>query len=79
MGEIYNLEAFTINNSLINVAVKGITVKLGDNVSVFGNSIVINTYEEDNSVVFVSELSSSIAFKIDRVTNKVTEIKFIAF
>jgi hypothetical protein len=78
-GEDDNLDYFKVHSSSITVIVKGITVKLGDKVSVFGNSIVINTYNGDNSVVFVSELSSSIAFKIDKITNKIIEIEFNAF
>ena len=78
-GSQYNLTNIQIKNSSMNINIKGITAKLGDNVNIFGNGIVLNTNKGDNSVVFISELSSSIAFKIDKITNKIIEIVFNSF
>lgn len=78
IGSIYNLSYFKIRNFSINIKVKGITVRLGDDKSLFGNDIVINTNNGDNSIVFIDQLtgSAALAFKIDKTTNKITEIEF---
>lgn len=79
-GNQYRLTNIQIKDSLIGVTVKGITIKLGDNVSVFGNDILINTNNNDNSIVFVDELtgSAALAFKID-TSNNIIEIEFSSY
>ena len=78
-GNQYNLTNIQVESSSENVTIKGITIKLGDDVSIFGKNVVINRNNGDNSVVFISELSSSFAFKIDELTNKIIEITFNAY
>lgn len=79
MGINYFPTIIKIRSSLVNITVKEMTVKLGDDVDVFGANPITNTINGDNSVVFGSELSASIAFKIDPVTNKIVEIEINAF
>ena len=66
-----------IKNSSVTVTVKGITVKLGDDKNVFGSLFVLKSI---NSIIFVDDTgTSSLAFKIDRSTNKISKIEFNAF
>jgi|GEM_PF-2222058 len=77
-GNSYQLTYIIVDNPSILVKVKGITAKLGDDLSVFGNN-VINTFKGDNSVVFSGVLSCSLSFKISETTDKVIEIELIIF
>ena len=63
---------------MVSITVKGITVKIGDNKSVFGNNAVINANKWDNSIVFIDSLTGAVAlaFKIDNATNKVVSVEF---
>lgn len=74
----YNLTNIQIKSSFVNISVKGIIVKIGDNKSVFGNNVVINTNNGDNSIVFIDSLTgaAALAFKIDKATNKVVSVEF---
>ena len=77
-GNNYDLTYISVKNSNVNVNVKGLTIKIGDDKSKFGN-LLLNT--EDNSINFTDRDTGSVSlsFQIDPNTNKVTEIKFIAF
>ncbi len=78
-GNGYNLNYIRIKTSSIAVKVKDRVVKIGDSVTKFGNGVIINTKNGDYSVVFVSPLSSSIGFKINPLTNRISEIRFEVF
>ena len=81
LGNEYFLTYFKIRNSSVSVTVKEITAYIGDDVSVFGNNVVINTNNGSNSAVFIDALtgSTALAFKIDKVTSKIIEIEFNAY
>jgi hypothetical protein len=77
-GNEYYLTNIQIETSLATVNVKGINVKLGDHKSVFGSLLLnLNT----NSIIFIDEETgtSSLAFKINPITNKITNIEFNAY
>ena len=73
----YHLSDINVYNPLVNITVKGIIVKIGDNKSVFGNNVVINVNKGDNSIVFIDALTdaATLAFKIDKATNKIVSIE----
>ena len=76
-GDYYVPTSINIESSSTTVTVKGITVKLGDDKSVFGSLFVLKSI---NSIIFVDDTgTSSLAFKIDRSTNKISKIEFNAF
>ena len=76
-GSYYVPISISIFNSSVTITVKGISVKLGDDKSVFGSLFV---FKSINSIIFVSETgTSSLAFKIDPFTNKISKIEFNAF
>lgn len=76
-GSYYVPTLINIKNSSVTLTVKGITVKLGDDKSVFGSLFVLKSI---NSIIFVDDTgTSSLAFKIDRSTNKISKIEFNAF
>jgi len=76
-GDYYVPTNIDIESSSTTITVKGISVKLGDDKSIFG-SLLLNT--NTNSIIFVSETgTSSLAFKIDPFTNKIIKIEFYAF
>ena len=76
-GDYYVPTNIDIESSSTTITVKGISVKLGDDKSIFG-SLLLNT--NTNSIIFVSETgTSSLAFKIDPFTNKISKIEFNAF
>jgi formylmethanofuran dehydrogenase subunit D len=76
-GSYYVPTLINIKNSSVTITVKGISVKLGDDKSVFGSLFV---FKSINSIIFVSETgTSSLAFKIDPFTNKISKIEFNAF
>jgi hypothetical protein len=77
-GDDYYLTYINVKNSSVLVQVKGISIRIGDDKSKFGrtpfnpNSSSFNFIDQDTGSV-------SLSFVIDSATNKVTEIKFIAF
>ncbi len=81
MGNDYYITFININNSSARVTIKGVTVNLGDDKSVFGKSVVINTNKGDNSIVFIDQLTgtAALAFKIDKITNQIIAIEFNAY
>lgn len=81
-GNYYYISFINIHTPSVNLKIKGITVKLGDNKSVFGNNVVMNTFKGGvNSIVFIDEDTGSVAldFKINKFTNKIIEIGFNAY
>lgn len=78
IGNDYYISFINLNNSSANVTVKGVTVNIGDDKSVFGKSVVLNTNKGDNSIVFIDQLTgtAALAFKIDKKSNKIIAIKF---
>lgn len=76
-GDYYVPTSIDIKSSSTTLTVKGITVKLGDDKSVFGSLLF---FKSINSIIFVDDTgTSSLAFKIDRSTNKISKIEFNAF
>ena len=76
-GSYYVPTLINIKNSSVTITVKGISVKLGDDKSVFGSLFV---FKSINSIIFVDDTgTSSLAFKIDPFTNKISKIEFNAF
>jgi|TARA_B110000908_G_scaffold58037_1_gene70692 hypothetical protein len=77
-GNYYVPTSICIFNSSATVTVKGINVKLGDNKSVFG-SLLLN--RNTNSIIFIDEETgtSSLAFKISPLTDKIIKIEFNAY
>lgn len=77
-GDNYDLTSIYILNSSVIVDVKGLSIKLGDDKSKFGN-ILLNS--NTNSYVFTDQDTGSVSlsFKVDSLTNKVIEINYISF
>lgn len=77
-GNYYFITFINIHSYSSTVTVKGITVKLGDDKSIFG-SLLVNT--NTNSIIFVDEETgtSSLAFRINPATNKIIKIDFNSF
>ena len=77
-GNQYDLSYIDILSSSISVTVKGIEVRLGDHINIFGNNIEIIEYPDEKIVNFTDEGTgtSSLAFHINPTTNRITEITF---
>jgi hypothetical protein len=77
-GNNYDLTDITIRNSSVIVNVKGLSIKIGDDKSIF-RSLLFNS--TDSSYNFTDQDTGSVglSFKIDKTTNKVSEIKFTAY
>lgn len=78
LGDYYVPTNIGIESSSTTVNVKGINAKLGDHKSIFG-SLLLN--RNTNSIIFIDEETgtSSLAFKINPITNKITNIEFNAY
>lgn len=81
LDDNYYLSYLKIYNNSVKIVVKGIEIRLGYDKSVFGDNFKINTNNGDNSVVFVDDLTgaATLAFKIDKSTNKITDIELNVF
>lgn len=77
-GNNYDLTYIDVKNNSVIVNVKGLSIKLGDDKSKFGN-ILLNS--NTNSYVFTDQDTGSVSlsFKVDSLTNKVIEINYISF
>lgn len=77
-GNNYDLTYITVKNSSVLVHIKGLSIKIGDDKSKFGN-LLLNA--NTNKFVFTDQDTGSVglSFKIDSISNKVTAIKFIAY
>jgi hypothetical protein len=80
-GNQYDLSYIDVLNSSISVTVKGIEVRLGDHINIFGNNIEIIEHPDGKIVDFTDEGTgtSSLAFHINPTTNRVSEITFNAY
>ncbi len=78
-GNNYDLTSIYVLNSSVTVNIKGLSIKIGDDKSKFGN-LIFNTYKEDNSYNFTDQDTGSVGlhFKINS-SNKVSEINLICF
>jgi hypothetical protein len=77
-GNNYDLTYIKVKNSSVTVNIKGLSIKIGDDKSKFGN-LLFNS--SDSSYNFTDQDTGSVGlhFKINQATNKISEIKFIAF
>ncbi len=78
-GNQYDLSYIDILSSSISVTVKGIEVRLGDHINVFGNTVEVkNNGIGKKAILFTDEGTgtSSLAFYINPSTNHITEITF---
>jgi hypothetical protein len=77
-GNNYDLTYIKVKNSSVTVNIKGLSIKIGNDKSKFGN-LLLNT--NTNRFVFTDEDTGSVSlsFQIDTTTNKIIEIKFIAY
>jgi hypothetical protein len=77
-GNNYDLTYIKVKNSSVTVNIKGLSIKIGDDKSKFGN-LLMNT--NTNRFVFTDQDTGSVSlsFQIDPNTNKVSKIKFIAY
>jgi hypothetical protein len=77
-GNNYDLTDITIRNSSVIVNVKGLSIRIGDDKSKFG-SYLFNPNSNSYNFTDADTGSVGLSFQIDSITNKVTEIKFIAY
>ncbi len=77
-GNNYDLTSIYVLNSSVVVNVKGLSIRIGDHKSKFG-SFLFNTTDSSYNFTDADTGSVGLSFKIDPVTNKVSEISFIAF
>jgi len=77
-GNNYDLTYIRVRNSSVIVNIKGLSIKIGDDKSKFGN-LLLNA--NTNKFIFTDQDTGSVglSFQIDSITNKVTAIKFIAY
>ena len=77
-GNQYDLSYIDVLSSSISVTVKGIEVRSGDHINIFGNNIEIIELPDEKIVNFTDEGTgtSSLAFYINPTTNRITEITF---
>lgn len=71
---VYHLTYLKIKNPSVKVAIKGVSVSLGDNINAFNN---FKVNEKNNWVVFIDEQTATIdiTFYFDPTTRKITNIK----
>lgn len=77
-GNQYDLSDIDILSSSISVNVKGIEIRLGDHINIFGNNIEIIEHPDEKIVNFTDEGTgtSSLAFYILPSTNRIIKITF---
>lgn len=77
-GNNYDLTDITVRNSSVIVNVKGLSIKIGDDKSEFGN-LLFNTNDKSYNFTDQDTGSVGLSFKIDNQTNKVSEIALICY
>ena len=77
-GNNYDLTYIKVKNSSVIVNVKGLSIRIGDDKSKFG-SYLFNPNSNSYNFTDADTGSVGLSFQIDSITNKVTEIKFIAY
>lgn len=78
-GNDYHLTYITVKNPSVIVEVKGLSLKLGDDKTKFGGLFLLNA--KTNRYVFTDQDTGSVSlsFQIDKLTNKINEIKFTVY
>jgi hypothetical protein len=78
-GNEYYLISITVENPSVVVNVKNLSIRIGDDKSKFGRAAVFHSSSSSYNFIDADTGSASLSFRIDPLTNKVIEIKFILF
>lgn len=77
-GTNYTLAHLRVLDTSVAVLINGITVKVGDNVSILGSDVLIRSNNESNQVIYVPSGvdATSISIEFNKVNNLITGIEY---